>query len=212
MISVLSAPRGDASLDQQLSPFGAALPFAKDEEIFGQEEPVDFLYVVLSGAVRTTRFMSDGRRQIGAFYYPGDMIGPEMTQVHRFSAEALSPATVLVVKPATLRAAGADGVLEAVFRDATRCELERMQQHVLALGRRGACEKVAGFLLDVAHRDAGGLIALNMSRQDIADYLGLTIETVSRSFTQLQDEQVVKAVGARRFQVCRGRELQRLAA
>ena len=113
---------------------------------------------------------------------------------------------------ATLRAAGASDVLDQIVRDATRRELARMQQHLVALGRKGACEKVAGFLIDVAVHDGGGAIALNMSRQDIADYLGLTIETVSRSLTQLQQEAVLKAEGSRRFRVCRSSELERLAA
>ncbi|HMP63751.1 MAG TPA: cyclic nucleotide-binding domain-containing protein, partial [Phenylobacterium sp.] len=83
---------------------GLKMNFAKDEEIFCQDEEADLIYLVVSGAVRTTRLLSDGRRQVGAFYYPGDLVGLETGALHRFSAEALSDAALLVVKRSSLQA------------------------------------------------------------------------------------------------------------
>ena len=191
---------------------GLKMNFAKDEEIFCQDEDADLIYLVVSGAVRTTRLLSDGRRQVGAFYYPGDLVGLETGALHRFSAEALSDAVLLVVKRSSLQAFAGDGEVDRAIWEATRRELERAQEHLLVLGRKTACEKVASFLMDLAERDAQAeAIALPMGRQDMADYLGLTIETVSRMLTQLQGASVVEFDGCRRFRVKRWDALERLA-
>ena len=191
---------------------GLKMNFAKDEEIFCQDEEADLIYLVVSGAVRTTRLLSDGRRQVGAFYYPGDLVGLETGALHRFSAEALSDAVLLVVKRSSLQTFAGDGEVDRAIWEATRRELERAQEHLLVLGRKTACEKVASFLMDLAERDAqADAIALPMGRQDMADYLGLTIETVSRMLTQLQGASVVEFDGCRRFRVKRWDALERLA-
>jgi len=183
---------------------GVRMPFAVGEEIYAQGEDADLVYQVVAGAVRTTRLMSDGRRQIGAFYYPGDLFGIECWAEHRFSAEALSECEILVVKRAALRHYGEDGRrLERAIWDATAVALERTQEHLLLLGRKTACEKVASFLLDIADRLGGETTFLPMGRQDMADYLGLTIETVSRMLTQLQAEGLVEFSGCRRFRIRR---------
>ena len=88
-----------------------------------------------------------------------------------------------------------DEDLDRALWQATRRELERTQEHLLVLGRKTACEKVASFLMDLAQRDRSEQVALPMGRQDMADYLGLTIETVSRMLTQLQGASVVEFDG-----------------
>ena len=191
---------------------GLRMTFAKGEEIFGQDEDADMIHSVVSGAVRTTRLMSDGRRQIGDFYYPGDIIGLEIGEAYRFSAEALSDCVVLVVKRSALQALSGHGGLSQTLWEATRRELERTQEHLLVLGRKTACEKVASFLMSLAQRDGSDRVDLPMSRQDMADYLGLTIETVSRMLTQLQSASVVKFDGLRRFSVTRWQALENMAA
>lgn len=190
---------------------GLRMAFAKGEEIFGQDETADLIHCVVIGAVRTTRLLSDGRRQIGNFYYPGELIGLETGDIHRFSAEAISDCTVLVVKRSSLRQFSGDGELDRAIWEATRRELERTQEHLLVLGRKTACEKVASFLLDLAQRGAVAIVDLPMGRQDMADYLGLTIETVSRMVTQLQSSQIVEFAGSRHFRVKRWDALERLA-
>lgn len=194
-----------------MSRLGLRMTFAKDEEIFCQDEDADLIYIVVSGAVRTTRLLSDGRRQVGSFYYPGDLVGLETGDTHRFSAEALSESTLLVIKRSALKAFAGDEEINRAIWEATRRELERAQEHLLVLGRKTACEKVASFLMDLAEREGADEVALPMGRQDMADYLGLTIETVSRMLTQLQGASVVEFEGCRRFRVKRWDALERLA-
>lgn len=185
-----------------LGPIGVRMAFAAGEEIYVQDEDADMIYGVIRGAVRTTRLLNDGRRQIGDFYREGDLVGLETGPVHRFSAEALGDCDILVIKKSALRHYGEDGAqIEQMIWLATVRELERAQEHLLLLGRKNACEKVASFLLGMVDRSTGDLTALPMGRQDMADYLGLTIETVSRMVTHLQTEGLVEFVGCRRFRV-----------
>jgi len=204
-----AAPLAIAEVMERL---GVKMNFAKDEEIFAQDEDADLVHMVVSGAVRTTRLLSDGRRQVGAFYYPGDLIGLETGAVHRFSAEAICPSIVLVVRRSALRAFAGEGQLDRAIWEAARRELERTQEHLLVLGRKTACEKVASFLMSLAQRESAERVQLPMSRQDMADYLGLTIETVSRMLTQLQGASVVEFDGSRKFRVKRWEALEEMAA
>ena len=181
---------------------GVRMHFAAGEEIYAQEEEADLVYQVIHGSVRTTKLMSDGRRQIGDFYYEGDLFGIETGLEHRFSAEALADCEILVVKRAALQHYGEDGHrLERAIWQSTAKALERTQEHLLLLGRKTACEKVASFLLDLADRFKAEVTTLPMGRQDMADYLGLTIETVSRMVTQLQADGLVEFCGCRRFKI-----------
>lgn len=191
---------------------GLKMTFAKGEEIFGQDEDADMIHSLISGVVRTTRLLSDGRRQVGDFYYPGDIIGLEVGEAYRFSAEALTDCVVRVVKRSSLSALAGQDTLDRALWEATRRELERTQEHLLMLGRKSACEKVASFLMDIAQRDGTDDVSLPMGRQDMADYLGLTIETVSRMVTQLQGSQIVEFATSRQFRVTRWPALERLAA
>lgn len=185
-----------------LGQIGVRMTFGPGEEIYVQDEDADMIYRVLRGAVRTTRLLSDGRRQIGDFYYEGDLIGLEAGPVHRFSAEALGCCEVQVIRKSALKLYGDEGLkLERLIWSQTARELERTQEHVMLLGRKSACEKVASFLLDMARRFRGEVAELPMGRQDMADYLGLTIETVSRMVTQLQNDGLVRFLGCRRFEV-----------
>ncbi|MBI1407443.1 MAG: helix-turn-helix domain-containing protein [Caulobacter sp.] len=197
----------DARLDatgaiDDFGAIGVRMVFAGGEEIYAQDEEACMIYRVIRGAVRTTRLLSDGRRQIGDFYYPGDLVGLESGAAHRFSAEALGDCEILVIKKSTLALYGEDGArLERLMWAATSRELERTQEHLMLLGRKTASEKVASFLLDMARRVRGDQVQLPMGRQDMADYLGLTIETVSRMVTQLQSAGLVRFDSCRRFQI-----------
>lgn len=191
---------------------GVSMTFACGEEIYAQDEETDMVYQVQSGAVRASRLLSDGRRQIAGFYYPGDLFGLETGPVHRASAEALGPTRVLVAKRASLKHHGEAGLrLERQIWTATGAELERAHEHMMLLARKSAVEKVAGFLSSMAERWRGACCELPMSRQDIADHLGLSIETVSRMFTQLQTEGLIALDGCRRFRVLAARRLAQLA-
>ncbi|MTV15438.1 cyclic nucleotide-binding domain-containing protein [Bradyrhizobium elkanii] len=181
---------------------GMPMRFARNSEIYGEDEAAEYLYQVVSGAVRTYKILEDGRRQIGAFYLPGDIFGFEAGETHISSAEAVSETRVIVVKRAALMVrATHEKELARQLWDATAQELRRFQEHLMLL-ICSADERVVGFLHDMARRAVkNAVIELPMSRQDIADYLGLTIETVSRTFTQLEQSGVIALPTARRVEL-----------
>jgi CRP/FNR family transcriptional regulator, nitrogen fixation regulation protein len=188
-------PRGGA-----LDLIGAALSFSRNEEIYGEGESADYLYKVVSGTVRTSKILADGRRQVGAFYLPGDMFGLETGNEHAVSAEAITDSKVLVIKRSAVAAlAHRDNEVAHELWALTARELQRVQEHLLLLIKT-AQERVVGFLLEMAARaKAVNEVELPMSRQDIADYLGLTIETVSRTFTQLAASAAIEVPTSRRI-------------
>ncbi len=192
----------------ELKLIGIARNFGRDHEIFGEGDPADCVYKVVAGAVRSMRILSDGRRQIAEFYLPGDVFGVELGAMRRSAAETLTDAVVVVARRSTLMAELDHS--ERLWRHAL-AELQRCQDHVLTLGRRSAAERVASFLLELAGR-LGQVdeVTLPMSRQDIADYLGLTIETVSRTLTQLQADGLIKVDGCRRVRLVRRAALAEL--
>ena len=200
-------PAGVMSLGDAVQVTGSPMPFARNEEVYGEGEPAEFIYQVVSGAVRTYKVLNDGRRQICAFHLPGDIFGLEAGEDHSFSAEAVSQSTVLVIKRSTVTALAAkDAAVSRQLWNLTACELQRMQDHVMFL-IKNAQERVVSFLLQMAQRmPATNEIELPMSRQDIADYLGLTIETVSRTLTQLETRATIALPSSRRI-VLRNRSL-----
>jgi CRP/FNR family nitrogen fixation transcriptional regulator len=190
----------DRSLSESINLMGATVPYSRNAEIFGENEPADYVYKVVAGAVRTYKVLADGRRQIGAFYLLGDVFGLETNDTHTFSAEAIGDAKILVVKRSALMALAArDNEVARELWSITGQELRRVQDHILLLIKT-AKERVVGFLLEMAERVPGGNhIDLPMTRQDIADYLGLTMETVSRTFADLQSGASIELASARRI-------------
>jgi CRP-like cAMP-binding protein len=187
-------------LSQTIRLMGAFMSYPCNGEIFGQSEPADYLYKVVSGCVRTYRILSDGRRQIGGFYLPGEVFGLSTGADHAMSAEAITNSKVLVVKRSALNAiADRDPAIGRDLLRLTAQELRRVQDRVLLL-IKSAQERVAGFLLEMADRVvADEVIDLPMSRQDIADYLGLTIETVSRTLSALERSATIALPTSRRI-------------
>jgi CRP/FNR family transcriptional regulator, nitrogen fixation regulation protein len=192
---------------------GAPMPFVRNVEIYGENEPAEYLYKVVSGAVRTYRVLDDGRRQIGAFLLPGDMFGLEAGATHASSAEAIADSVVLVIKrSAVIALAERDGEVARQLWTLTARELARVQNHMLLL-IRNAQERIASFLLEMAERAPNAdCVYLPMSRQDIADYLGLTIETVSRTLTQLEQDAAIELRSSRRIVLRDQSRLNRLNA
>lgn len=196
-------PRSIPSMHPLTGPIemmGAPMTFSRNSEIYGEGEQADYVYKVVSGAVRTYRILADGRRQIGGFHLPGDVFGLEVAEQHGLSAEAVSDSKIVVVKRSTLVALAArDGDVARELWTLTGRELARAQDHIVLLVK-SAQERVAAFLLEMAERrPAGDAIELPMSRQDIADYLGLTIETVSRTLTALENEAAIELPNSRRI-------------
>ncbi|EJL23051.1 cAMP-binding protein [Caulobacter sp. AP07] len=201
MLSVIHAPT-PSSARQSAAPIldGPHRAHGRDETIFDQDAPADRVYQLISGSVRTCRILRDGRRQIEAFHFPGDVFGLERGATHRVSAQTLGQALVRVMPRAALDALAAErGDVARRLLELTTDSLRRSQDHALMLGRRAACERVAALLLDLAERTgAEVLLDVPMSRQDMADYLGLTIETVSRTLTQFQQDGLIALPAARK--------------
>jgi CRP/FNR family nitrogen fixation transcriptional regulator len=167
-------------------------------KLFGEAEPADYVYQIREGAVRTYKQLSDGRRQIGAFHLAGDMLAVENCETHRFTAEAIVDTTVWFSKRRRLFARLAKGDISAAnnMRDLITRNLERVEYHVLLLGCQKSLEKVAAFLLEIDRRlGRPEVMVLPMGRRDIADYLGTTLETVSRSLSMLRDERILSFKG-----------------
>jgi len=191
-----TVPDSRPGLDLTTDPLGLTgvkMTFARNEEIFGEAEPAACVYRLLSGVVRTHRILADGRRQITEFYLPGDVFGLQQGVSHSTSAEAVTDCTVVAIRRGALaeRAVHDASIAHKMCALALH-HLHRSEEHMLVLGRKTACERLAWFLMDMAERiPAHDRVDLPISRQDIADFLGLTIETVSRSMTQLQDEGLI---------------------
>jgi CRP/FNR family nitrogen fixation transcriptional regulator len=188
--------------------------YRKDEEIYGEDEPAEYVYQIFRGAVRTYQLLSDGRRQIGTFHLPGDVFGLESGNNHRLAAEAIIDTTVRLVKRSSLeQAAGVDVRVARKLWSMTAGELRHAEDHMLLLGRKSAMERVANFLLEMDRRLAvAGMMALPMCRRDIGDYLGLTLETVSRALSQLHGEGVLGFSGARQIVLRNRQRLQNMDA
>ncbi len=205
--AVHSASDQFCAITGHAGPLATEFAYRKDEEIYGEDEPAEYVYQVIQGAVRTYKLLSDGRRQIGAFHLPGDVFGLESGMTHRLAAEAIIDTTVRLVKRRSLeQAAGIDVQVARKLWTMTAGDLRHAEDHMLLLGRKSAMERVASFLLEMDRRLAvAGMMALPMCRRDIGDYLGLTLETVSRALSQLHGEGVLGFSGARQI-VLRNRQ------
>jgi CRP-like cAMP-binding protein len=184
-------------------PQDTILKFRKGEIIFSQGDPGDCWFEVISGTVRTCHFHVDGHRQLTGFFYQGDVFGVEYGS-RDAAAEAVTNA-VLARRPASnggLDAPGQNRALERALDSANQC--------IFLLGRRNANERVAAFLLIAAKRlSAIGSVPLPMTRGDIADHLGLTIHTVSRTISGFVRQGLIELDGP---QSCRLLDLDGLRA
>ena len=177
--------------------------YRRGAEIFGEGEPAEYVYQVTEGAVRSYKLLSDGRRQIGAFHLIGDIFGLENGGMHRFTAEAIVDTTVRLVKRVSLaHVADTDVSVARDLLNMTATNLRHAEDHMLLLGRKTSLERVAAFLLEMDLRlTAAGVMALPMSRRDIADYLGLTLETVSRALSTLEHRGILGFLGQTQRQI-----------
>lgn len=181
---------------------GVVTSFARNAEIFAQEEDVECFYKVIAGAVRITRLLADGRRHVVAFHLPGEIFGLEAGDTHQFSAEAMVESRIFCVRRGSVvgETRECEDAPAKIWR-LMALELGRAQEHALVLGRLCAEERILAFLNDLAARQNSKLIDLPMSRIDIADYLGLTIETVSRTLTHLERTGVIAMANVRRIEL-----------
>jgi len=171
--------------------------YSRDQVIVCEGDAADYIFLVMDGIVRSCRTFQNGARSIAGFYLPGELFGWTDLK-HPLSAEAATNAMVLYLKRSSLLAIAAQDTRIASFLlSATTNELRRAQEHALLISRSAKC-RVATFLLDLSKRlGTTKYLDLPMSHQDIADHLGLTIETVSRIITELERSGVVARISPR---------------
>lgn len=192
---------------------GVSMSFGRNAEIFAEGEAAGHVYKVVSGVVRISKLLPDGRRQISAFHLPGDMFGFEIDDLHHASAEAVVPVKVIAFKWQSLLSAGASTSMVRELLTRTMIGLRHTEDHLLLLGRKNALERLAAFLLEMSGRSGSKeVLDLAMPRHDIADYLGLTLETVSRMFAELKEMGQIKLESARRVHLLDADKLKAMAA
>lgn len=213
-VNVASTFLKPASLSGTSASLAAVRHFAAAHEVFGEGDNATHFYKVQSGVVRTCRLLADGRRHIEAFHGEGEIFGLEAGGQHRFSAQTLTECTVTVYR--SCNAAILAGRDEALARELFSCAMRSMaraQEHAILVGSRSAIEKVAAFLVGCAIKATDRrTIWLDMTRVDIADYLGMTIETVSRTLSLLERDQVIDITSARQITLRKFEYLEELCA
>lgn len=174
---------------------GAVINVGRGTTIFSDGDSSEYSYKVVEGAVRLSKMMLDGRRQIAEFALPGDMFGFENGEAYALTAEAVTPVTIIRYHRAHIERLGEEfSDIRQELMAHLRHGWTSAQAHLVMLGRQTAKERVAAFMLALAaHRGVknGQSLDLPMGRQDIADYLGLTIETVCRTLTDLKAAHVI---------------------
>jgi CRP/FNR family nitrogen fixation transcriptional regulator len=179
---------------------GTQVPFARGNLIYAEGDSAEYLYLIVSGMARGYKVTAEGRRQIVAFYVPGDLFGFERGVDHTISTEAINDLKVRMIKRAGIfEYAAQDQTVARQLWDALARSRDRDQEHILRLGQT-ARVRVASFLLELSQRAPNaGLDGIPMSRQDIADYLDLTIETVSRTLTLLKSTKAIAISSTRKI-------------
>ncbi|WP_232628022.1 Crp/Fnr family transcriptional regulator [Methylobacterium sp. Leaf118] len=174
-----------------LEPLSRRVSLDQRETLFSQDEPACSVFNITSGALRMYSILPDGRRQVTGFAFPGDFVGLSMLDRHAVSADALSPLTACRFDRLAFRnLLGGHPGLMMHLHEITGQELSRAKDMMMLLGRRTADEKIAAFLTGLQARyvrigRSSVTLELPMGRLDIADHLGLTIETVSRTLSRL---------------------------
>ncbi|MCW5771739.1 MAG: helix-turn-helix domain-containing protein [Rhodospirillaceae bacterium] len=178
-------------------PRGIRQRAGRDGTIYAEGDAAANWYRLISGSVRVFRVLADGRRHIGEFVFPGDMFGFEPGQTHIQGAEAIEPAEFVAYPIAAIeRCIVGDAAVRHAIRALLVERLAAAQNRVMALGRLTAAERLADFLLGMARRGDGRFADMPMSRVDVADYLGLTVETLSRLFTNLRQRGIIRLPNA----------------
>jgi CRP/FNR family nitrogen fixation transcriptional regulator len=199
---LFSKPHRLKSLDS----IAIILPFHRSQEICGQSDPAEYWYCVISGAARRYVLRVDGRRQIIGLLLPGDFFGFTAGDEYDFAVEAVAEETVVAAYPRQRAEilADADPTIAREIRLIAFQALSRLQTQLLIIGRITALEKVGSFILEMAARlsqGRGNSVALPVSRYDIADYLAVSVETVSRSLTDLRHRGVIELSGTRTVRI-----------
>jgi CRP/FNR family transcriptional regulator len=201
----------------ELRGFMSTLELDDQQTVIYEGDPAGHLFNVAAGAVKLYKLLADGRRQITGFLFPGDFLGLAHSEVYAYSAETLGPATLCRFPRRRFEAMlEAHPAMEKRLLTMASNELASVQEQMVLLGRKSAREKLSSFLLLLSQRAArrghpDNPVELPMSRTDIADYLGLTTETVSRTFTLLKTTGVIRLLANERVELKDRDRLEALA-
>ena len=187
---------------------GTPIRCEMNDTVYHCAEQATHWYRIMTGAARKCALTADGRRQIVDFMLPGDLFGFGTNDVHHFSAEVIVAGTIITRYPRRRaeQLAESDPHVSRWIREAAFVSISRLQTRTLILGRTSALARVSAFLLEWADRSGElpeAAISLPMSRYDIADYLAMAVETVSRAFTALRTRRVIAFCGTRRLSIDR---------
>jgi CRP/FNR family nitrogen fixation transcriptional regulator len=210
-----SAPVGDDFA--VLEPVGTRMQFGRNETIFGEGDDAKYCYRLISGSVRLCKLLADGRRQISDFFLPGDFFGFVDFDSYAFSAEAVTSVVVMRYARNQVEALSeSDSRFRRRLGQLLRERLSAAQAHLVMVGRHTVRERVSSFLIQMSERlepeaGSGREIDLPMSRLDIADYLGLTIETVCRAISELKRANVIGVPSTHRIALRKMSALREMA-
>jgi CRP/FNR family transcriptional regulator, nitrogen fixation regulation protein len=178
-----------------LEQFGSTMAVQREHEIHGQGAATDNCWRILSGCVRTVKLMEDGRRQVAEFLFPGELLGLDDQGTHNFAAEAVTDVTLRRYPRRMVEAlADSHAGLSRRLRSLALANLRNAHERIITLGRKTAVEKIASFVLEMERRSTAPgrkTTEMPMSRGDVADHLGLTVETVCRVLAQMKREGTV---------------------
>ncbi|HKQ10032.1 MAG TPA: helix-turn-helix domain-containing protein [Rhizomicrobium sp.] len=214
---IVSARRGRSVHRNPKAPLntaGCVVQIPKGEEIFAEGDSTFMFYMVVSGIARTCKFLDDGRRQIAAFHTSGEVFGFDLDENRQLGAEAVSDCTLIRYRRCdiALMAQRDHSVSRQLLQYAMQ-SLAQAQRHALLLATPGAARKVASFLLDWQARfNRQNVLHLAMTRQEIADYLALTVKAVSRSLSQLDRAGLIALRKRREVHLLKPEALEKLAA
>jgi CRP/FNR family transcriptional regulator len=201
----------------QLSALMTPVELDAGAPLFDEGEAAGNVFNVTSGTIKVYKLLPDGRRQVTGFLFPGDFLGLAKQETYAFSAEAVTVSTLCRFPRHKLEALmqRLPKIEQRLLRISSN-ELVAAQEQMLLLGRKTAREKVASFLLMLSKRacqrgQPGDAIAVPMSRTDIGDYLGLTTETVSRTFTQLKQDGIIQLLPDHKVKLAQRDSLEEIA-
>jgi CRP/FNR family transcriptional regulator, nitrogen fixation regulation protein len=186
-----------------LERIGARLSFARNDEIYGEGDEAECWYKVISGTVRICKLLADGRRHIAEFCFSGDCFGIDNAGVRIYAAEAVDDAIVMRFRrAATEELIDQNPIVARLLRDTTLRDLASAQGRTVLLGRMTAPERVAAFLFEMLERcERTKTLDVPMSRIDIADYLGLTVETVCRTLSTFRRDGMIAIATPHRIEL-----------
>ena len=198
---------------QAIAPYGVTTHHRRGASIYYAGDPAEYWYLVASGIAARCACLSDGRRQIVELLLPGDFFGFCACDAHHFAVEAVTDETTITryARRSVEALAESNPKLATHIRQLAFEAIRRLDDRVVTVGRMNAVEKVGAFLIEMAERaphDTGDRISLPLSRYDIADYLGLSMETVSRSIGELRRKEAISLFGPHRVKVLNRRVLQ----